>query len=188
MFVTGAEPRRGIPRAGTWVEPEPVAQIAFMEWTRDGRLRHPSFLGLRFDKPAREVSAREPSPEHGSAAARTKRGEARLLLRSSAAGVSRVVAETLACHTEAVAARRVRPSATSPLPGMELASDGGAAVFPPMQERGASRSRAGGRLLLVRRGSERRGIDTPASVAGRNSCLARAATDPDAKTGVWLGG
>jgi hypothetical protein len=119
MFVTGAEPRRGIPRAGTWVEPEPVAQIAFMEWTRDGRLRHPSFLGLRFDKPAREVSAREPSPEHGSAAARTKRGEARLLLRSSAAGVSRVVAETLVGHTEAVAARRVRPSAMSPLPGME---------------------------------------------------------------------
>ena len=32
-----------------------VAQIAFMEWTPDGRLRHPSFLGLRFDKPAREV-------------------------------------------------------------------------------------------------------------------------------------
>ena len=45
MFVTGAKPRKGIPRAATWVEPEPVAQIAFMEWTRDGRLRHPSFLG-----------------------------------------------------------------------------------------------------------------------------------------------
>jgi bifunctional non-homologous end joining protein LigD len=26
-----------------------------MEWTADGRLRHPSFLGLRFDKPARDV-------------------------------------------------------------------------------------------------------------------------------------
>lgn len=49
------EPEKGIPRAATWVEPELVAQIAFMEWTPDGRLRHPSFLGLRFDKPAREV-------------------------------------------------------------------------------------------------------------------------------------
>ena len=39
----------------TWVEPELVAQIAFSEWTRDGRLRHPRFLGLRDDKPAREV-------------------------------------------------------------------------------------------------------------------------------------
>jgi DNA ligase D-like protein (predicted ligase) len=53
-------PEKGIPRAATWVEPELVAQIAFMEWTSDGRLRHPSFLGLRFDKPAREVIREEP--------------------------------------------------------------------------------------------------------------------------------
>jgi bifunctional non-homologous end joining protein LigD len=39
----------------TWVEPELVAQVAFSEWTRDGRLRHPRFLGLREDKAAREV-------------------------------------------------------------------------------------------------------------------------------------
>jgi bifunctional non-homologous end joining protein LigD len=32
-----------------------------MEWTADGRLRHPSFLGLRIDKPAREVIREEPS-------------------------------------------------------------------------------------------------------------------------------
>jgi bifunctional non-homologous end joining protein LigD len=53
------EPEKGIPRAATWVEPELVAQIAFMEWTSDGRLRHPSFLGLRFDKSAREVVREE---------------------------------------------------------------------------------------------------------------------------------
>ena len=53
-------PEKGIPRAATWVEPELVAQLAFMEWTADGRLRHPSFLGLRFDKPAREVVREEP--------------------------------------------------------------------------------------------------------------------------------
>ena len=39
----------------TWVEPELVAQIGFSEWTRDGRLRHPRFLGLRDDKAAAEV-------------------------------------------------------------------------------------------------------------------------------------
>ena len=55
------EPEKGIPRAATWVEPELVAQIAFMEWTPDGRLRHPSFLGVRFDKAAREVIREEPS-------------------------------------------------------------------------------------------------------------------------------
>ena len=42
-------------RAVTWVEPQLGAQIGFSEWTRDGRLRHPRFLGLRDDKPAREV-------------------------------------------------------------------------------------------------------------------------------------
>jgi bifunctional non-homologous end joining protein LigD len=55
------EPEKAIPRNATWVEPELVAQIAFMEWTADGRLRHPSFLGLRIDKPAREVIREEPS-------------------------------------------------------------------------------------------------------------------------------
>jgi bifunctional non-homologous end joining protein LigD len=42
-------------RGVTWVRPELVAQVGFTEWTRDGRLRHPRFLGLRIDKPAREV-------------------------------------------------------------------------------------------------------------------------------------
>jgi bifunctional non-homologous end joining protein LigD len=44
-----------VPRGTRWVRPELVAQIAFGEWTRDGRLRHPRYLGLRDDKPAREV-------------------------------------------------------------------------------------------------------------------------------------
>jgi bifunctional non-homologous end joining protein LigD len=39
----------------TWVDPELVAQIGFTEWTTAGRLRHPRFLGLRFDKPAAKV-------------------------------------------------------------------------------------------------------------------------------------
>jgi bifunctional non-homologous end joining protein LigD len=42
-------------RGATWLEPVLVAQIAFTERTRDGKLRHPAFLGLREDKPAREV-------------------------------------------------------------------------------------------------------------------------------------
>jgi bifunctional non-homologous end joining protein LigD len=42
-------------RGATWVEPRLVAQIGFSEWTRDGRLRHPRFLGLREDKAAEEV-------------------------------------------------------------------------------------------------------------------------------------
>lgn len=50
-----------IPRGTRWVEPELVAQIGFAEWTRDGRLRHPRYLGLRDDKPAHEVVRERPS-------------------------------------------------------------------------------------------------------------------------------
>jgi bifunctional non-homologous end joining protein LigD len=50
-----------IPRGTHWVEPELVAQIGFAEWTRDGRLRHPRYLGLRDDKPAPEVVRERPS-------------------------------------------------------------------------------------------------------------------------------
>jgi bifunctional non-homologous end joining protein LigD len=47
--------RDGLPRLARWVEPQLVAQVAFGEWTRDGKLRHPRYLGLREDKPAAEV-------------------------------------------------------------------------------------------------------------------------------------
>jgi bifunctional non-homologous end joining protein LigD len=43
-----------------WVAPELVVEVAFMEWTNDGRLRHPSFQGLRRDKPARDVVREKP--------------------------------------------------------------------------------------------------------------------------------
>jgi bifunctional non-homologous end joining protein LigD len=38
-----------------WVEPELVCEVEFAEWTHDGRLRAPSYLGLREDKSAKEV-------------------------------------------------------------------------------------------------------------------------------------
>jgi DNA ligase D-like protein (predicted ligase) len=44
-----------------WVKPTLVAQIGFTEWTRDDRLRHPRFLGLRRDKSARKVVKETPS-------------------------------------------------------------------------------------------------------------------------------
>ena len=42
----------------TWVRPELVAQIAYAEWTADGKLRQPAFLGLRDDKRPRECTWR----------------------------------------------------------------------------------------------------------------------------------
>jgi bifunctional non-homologous end joining protein LigD len=38
-----------------WVEPRLVCEVAFQEWTSDGKMRAPSFLGLRDDKEPKEV-------------------------------------------------------------------------------------------------------------------------------------
>jgi bifunctional non-homologous end joining protein LigD len=43
-----------------WVEPKLVAEIEFVEWTHDGRLRAPSYQGLREDKAAGDVAREEP--------------------------------------------------------------------------------------------------------------------------------
>jgi bifunctional non-homologous end joining protein LigD len=49
-------PPRGAGARGVhWVRPELVAEVAFTEWTDDGRIRHPSYQGLREDKKAEEV-------------------------------------------------------------------------------------------------------------------------------------
>ena len=45
-----------------WVRPDLVAEVEFFEWTRDGVLRHPSFIGLREDKPAHEIIKEAPMP------------------------------------------------------------------------------------------------------------------------------
>jgi bifunctional non-homologous end joining protein LigD len=42
-----------------FVRPELVVEVAFGDWTPDGRLRHPSYLGRRFDKDASEVTRPE---------------------------------------------------------------------------------------------------------------------------------
>jgi len=42
-------------KGAVWLDPKLVCEVAYTEWTRDGRLRHPSFKGLREDKQAREV-------------------------------------------------------------------------------------------------------------------------------------
>jgi bifunctional non-homologous end joining protein LigD len=43
-----------------WVEPELVCEVEFAEWTHDGRLRAPSYKGLREDKAAEDVRREEP--------------------------------------------------------------------------------------------------------------------------------
>jgi bifunctional non-homologous end joining protein LigD len=51
---------RPVPRGTHWVRVEMVAQIGFAEWTNDGRLRQPRFLGLRDDKAPADVVREQP--------------------------------------------------------------------------------------------------------------------------------
>jgi bifunctional non-homologous end joining protein LigD len=48
-------------RSAHWVRPELVCEVAFAEWTGDGKIRHPSFQGLREDKRAEEVVRERPA-------------------------------------------------------------------------------------------------------------------------------
>jgi len=60
-FVVGGftDSQRGQDRIGAFL----VAEVAFTEWTRDGRIRHPSFQGLRADKGPRGVVREKPRIE-----------------------------------------------------------------------------------------------------------------------------
>jgi bifunctional non-homologous end joining protein LigD len=53
-------PRGAEARRAHWVRPVMVAEVSFAEWTDDGTLRHPSFLGLRADKRAADVVREHP--------------------------------------------------------------------------------------------------------------------------------
>ena len=74
-------------RGAVWVEPDLVCEVEFTEWTPDGRLRHPSFQGLREDKPAADVhrdrvlhvtrTMRDPKPASDEEPAGTSSGKAK---------------------------------------------------------------------------------------------------------------
>jgi bifunctional non-homologous end joining protein LigD len=52
----------GLPRLRAhWVKPAIVVQLAFSEWTVNGKLRHPKLLGIRTDKKPRDVVRERPS-------------------------------------------------------------------------------------------------------------------------------
>ena len=64
---TSAAPFREVPKMPKvrksdviWVDPKLVVQVEFAEWTHDGRLRAPSYKGIREDKAAEDVRREEP--------------------------------------------------------------------------------------------------------------------------------
>lgn len=63
-------PRGAEARRAHWVTPRLVAEVEFTGFTEDGRLRHPSFRGLREDKPTRDVSLETAAPADDAPAKR----------------------------------------------------------------------------------------------------------------------
>jgi bifunctional non-homologous end joining protein LigD len=61
-------------KVAQWLKPRLVAEVAFGEWTRDGRIRHSVFQGLRSDKPASRITKESPveAPGTGKAESRSK--------------------------------------------------------------------------------------------------------------------
>lgn len=52
--------KSGAEKGEHFVTPDLVCEVVFTEWTPDGKLRHPRYLGLRVDKPASEVTREQP--------------------------------------------------------------------------------------------------------------------------------
>ncbi len=74
-FTAGVRP----PREAVFVEPKLVAEVRFAEWTAQGNVRQPSYLGLREDKPAEQVVREDLSTASGAgdrSAARRGRSQA----------------------------------------------------------------------------------------------------------------
>jgi bifunctional non-homologous end joining protein LigD len=53
-------PAGSLGRHAHWVKPELVCEVEFTEWTSDGKIRHPSFQGLREDKDPKQISREKP--------------------------------------------------------------------------------------------------------------------------------
>lgn len=98
-----------------WLSPDLVAQIAYLEKTPDGHLRHPSYLGLREDKPAKEVrmtrskAAKAPAQARGKVVAKPDAVSSRVRLTSPdkelwpEAGITKQdLANYYAAHTDLI--------------------------------------------------------------------------------------
>jgi bifunctional non-homologous end joining protein LigD len=83
----GAVPR-DIARRARWVAPELVGEVAFTELTPDGHLRHPSFIGLRQDKTAREVTLEMPADAPVKAAPKPKKAATLSVTLTDAMGIA----------------------------------------------------------------------------------------------------
>ena len=101
---------RGTPggRGHHWVEPRLVGEVRFTEWTRDGGIRHPAFLGLRDDKRPEDCVRESPGVARGDAAGVGETGRAASPVRPRSAAL-RAAGGTKGSHS----ARPVSPTPAS---------------------------------------------------------------------------
>jgi bifunctional non-homologous end joining protein LigD len=83
---------RDIRRQARWITPELVGEVAYTEITPDGVLRHPSFLGMRQDKPAAEVRHETPVAARSGKSTATPAAAASAADLSDAAGIAAAAA------------------------------------------------------------------------------------------------
>ncbi len=96
-----------------WVRPDLVAQIRFTEWTSDGLLRQPVYLGMRTDKRARDVRREGPVPAP-AATPRAKTPSTPATRASSASAAARGGGSTPAPPRTAASTRKPATSARKP--------------------------------------------------------------------------
>jgi bifunctional non-homologous end joining protein LigD len=131
-----------------WAEPRVVVEVRFNEWTQDGRLRQPVFLGVRDDKDAREVG-REPEsvqrrgakPRRGTAkrketemtddGARTKIPRTSTKTRGTRDGATEGAPSPLAAGAGDAGAVDAAAGATPPRPGGKAAAEPKARAVKP---------------------------------------------------------
>ncbi len=75
----------GVPRGVHWVRPTLVAEVAYGEWTREGRVRHAVFHGLREDKPATAITREQARAAPGTPATPAGRGRRKAAAAAPAA-------------------------------------------------------------------------------------------------------
>jgi bifunctional non-homologous end joining protein LigD len=111
------------PRANekpTWVKPVLVARVKFSEWTRDGVMRMPVFLGLRDDVDSREVHRERPGDADGETARRkpSARASAKPAARPASRGAR--VARKTSTHATRPSVATPRKAAVSDIPDTPL--------------------------------------------------------------------
>ena len=105
-----------------WVRPELVAQIAFAEWTADGKLRHPVYLGLRDDKVPTEIR-REDAVRVRSSGFRVQGSALTPRARTRPNAERRTRNEPGTLNTEPGTRRVVEPSTLNPEPRTQALLD-----------------------------------------------------------------